>query len=371
MLITTLILLPLFVHAGDLASDADSFCKEQWTKAGELDHGMYEYCRKEQKNGFTDAENFRLQYGTLSWFKTHVQNQCIQQWTKAGIIQQNMVAYCYKQQLDAYKELSYQSTQPGYNSGLAEACFRHWSGSGKEVFNMTAYCYKNNSATPDPGLPTTLKGLLQATAATASTAPAAAARKPSATEDLVGFDLKLAPDEFRKAYSDKIKSCHPDKYKNAAISETFDTPIYVCEFNDKNGSVRFYATGGKYHIYRFVYGFPQKGVKMRVAATKLEEKVGAPSTKQTYTTMVTVHCGAQVPFYEGLAVVISANTMLELINKYGRAAGNHLACDDDIYLNVDAETVQYDNESMVKVMDENIARQRIKAEDEKGKDLKL
>lgn len=381
----------LSIHAQtvDPKVHADKYCKDEWTKMGQLNQRMYDFCMKQEQKGFDQVQLVRKELGTQAWFTNFVDKQCHEHWTKAGVIQFNMVAACFRTEKEGHDEMAYQVTQPSYSSAQAEACFAKWKNDDSGVFGMTAYCYKNKSETAN-GTGNELATLLNAKAAavtaatpTPPTPPAANTGVPAASAittpaptaasaDLIGFDLDMQPNEFREKYKDKIKACKADKYENKDVTPKFTVPTYSCEFKDNAGSISFYATKGKYHVYNFQHKFPQTGVRMRVAANKLSEKVGKAYEVSTYANTFFTFCGAVVPFYNGEAAITSENLIGKMVDKMNRGvSSDNGRCTDDVFIDVDAAQVRYDNSEIKKAMNDALIQLRIKDEDSKGQDVKL
>jgi hypothetical protein len=117
-----------------------AYCEEKWTKRGALNYEMYNYCLKEQREGYDKLTREVEAYKSLPWLQSVI-DEAVKKWSKRGIRQDEMVAYTVHEQIDAYLDIAYLSKQPGYDKGLLSACFVKWNRSFID-WTMIRYCYK-------------------------------------------------------------------------------------------------------------------------------------------------------------------------------------------------------------------------------------
>jgi hypothetical protein len=113
-------------------------CKEEWTKRGVLDQGMYNYCMQQEIEGYKNLSFLVQKYNNLPWIQSAI-NHSVQEWTKKGSRQDSMVYYTLNNMIDGWEELSYQSKKPNFNKSKFQSCQQKWDFD----YNMVLYCYKN------------------------------------------------------------------------------------------------------------------------------------------------------------------------------------------------------------------------------------
>lgn len=123
----------------EASANADSYCKEEWTKRGVLDERMYRYCREQESEGYRDLVSLANKYKSQKWIQDAV-DYSINEWTKRGVRQDRMVNHSLKQITEGYEDLMYMSKQPGWNNARYQKCLGEWG----IQFNMVVYCYKQN-----------------------------------------------------------------------------------------------------------------------------------------------------------------------------------------------------------------------------------
>lgn len=116
-----------------------AYCQEEWTKRGVLDQSMFNYCMKQQVEGYQNLSFLVQKYGSLPWIQKAI-NYSVQEWTKKGSRQDNMVYYSLNKMIDGWEELSYQSKQPNFNKPKFQRCQQEWD----FQYNMVLYCYKKD-----------------------------------------------------------------------------------------------------------------------------------------------------------------------------------------------------------------------------------
>ena len=80
---------------------AGNHCTEQWTKRGNLDLKMYDYCMERQEEGYSEALLLREKYANLSDIDD-ISDYAVRKWLRAREYQYEMVAYEIENQIDAF-----------------------------------------------------------------------------------------------------------------------------------------------------------------------------------------------------------------------------------------------------------------------------
>lgn len=116
---------------------SDELCKAQWTKRGELDQGMYDYCMERESEGYDEALLLIKRYNQQPWIQAVI-DFAIKKWTKTGIRQDSMVHYAIQQMTEGWEDLAYEAKQPQFNPHKYQSCLGKWG----IQFDMVMYCYK-------------------------------------------------------------------------------------------------------------------------------------------------------------------------------------------------------------------------------------
>jgi hypothetical protein len=61
----------------------DGYCREQWTKRGELDHRMYDHCMGREREGNAELSSLVARHSSVPFLKDIVEDAS-QTWTKSG-----------------------------------------------------------------------------------------------------------------------------------------------------------------------------------------------------------------------------------------------------------------------------------------------
>lgn len=115
-----------------------AFCKEEWSKRGNLDVSMFNYCMERERDGYYEIVALARKYSGQRWIQAAL-DLSLKKWTKRGIRDDAMAAYELRQITEGFEDMVYMSKQPGWNSSKYTACVNQWG----VDFNMVAYCYKN------------------------------------------------------------------------------------------------------------------------------------------------------------------------------------------------------------------------------------
>ena len=121
------------------SGNPSAYCKEKWTKRGELDQEMYSYCLSQEHDGYLNLVSLANKYANQKWIQEAV-NFSLKKWTNRGVRQDEMVFYALNKITEGWEDLLYLQKQPGWNQNRFKACSAKW---GIE-FDMVVYCYKGD-----------------------------------------------------------------------------------------------------------------------------------------------------------------------------------------------------------------------------------
>lgn len=119
----------------------EAFCREQWTKRGELDEGMFAYCVRQETAGHANMLQMLKKFGKNPWM-TRTFPSAWAKWTKRGSTQYTMVAHELKQEGESFLDYEYERKQPGASASKLDKCEAEWR-YRPDQWQMTMYCYKN------------------------------------------------------------------------------------------------------------------------------------------------------------------------------------------------------------------------------------
>ena len=129
---------------GDFTKDlAAGFCEDKWTKRGELDQKMFNYCMRQQSDGHDKALSLEAKHSVNGSKPVELFDQVIQfsleKWAKPSKYQMNMVAYEMEKQVEGFLDVDYLVSQGKTDAGLVNQCRTKWL----PQWNMVAYCLEN------------------------------------------------------------------------------------------------------------------------------------------------------------------------------------------------------------------------------------
>jgi len=130
------------VHAFTLPSEEsgnhDGWCKDKWTKRGELNQQMYNHCMQRAHEGYLSVVSLAQSYANQAWIQDAI-NDAVKEWTNRGMRPDDMVHFALKTITEGYEDLTYMAKQPGWNKGKYQACAQKWG----IKYNMVVVCYKD------------------------------------------------------------------------------------------------------------------------------------------------------------------------------------------------------------------------------------
>ena len=122
------------------AANVDSFCREEWTKRGELNKEMFVFCTNKEKEGHADVVELLTKLRQQDWLATLFPT-IWSKWTKQGITNYHMVAFNLNQQSEAFLDYQYALKQPSFDAARMGECEAEWAGHDSR-WTMTMHCYK-------------------------------------------------------------------------------------------------------------------------------------------------------------------------------------------------------------------------------------
>lgn len=121
-------------------ANAETFCRDQWTKRGELNGQMFGFCLGQERDGYRDIPTTLKKFGKYPWMDT-LFPAIWEKWTKRGVTQYRMVGYDLKKECDKFLDYQYERKQPSYDSAKLASCLEQWADNTAR-WSMTMYCYK-------------------------------------------------------------------------------------------------------------------------------------------------------------------------------------------------------------------------------------
>tara|TARA_B100000575_G_C23054426_1_gene606968 strand:+ start:517 stop:981 length:465 start_codon:yes stop_codon:yes gene_type:complete len=123
----------------DLSKVTDT-CKEKWTERGELDERMFQYCMKQQDEGYKDAvylmENKYQNIPLIDQVLTYAMNK----WLTRKEYDYNMVRYEIEEQSEGYLDVKWDLDNGKISDSLFERCKSKWIRTDEPLWRMVRYC---------------------------------------------------------------------------------------------------------------------------------------------------------------------------------------------------------------------------------------
>lgn len=120
--------------------DSHRICSEEWTKRGELDRRMYNYCMEQQSEAYQELLVLH-KYADQAFYADTAFPYCSKEWTKRGITNVRMTVYCLNQEVEGIRDVMYFREQYGesqVNAIVSSALSRFGS------WRMAAYQVKRH-----------------------------------------------------------------------------------------------------------------------------------------------------------------------------------------------------------------------------------
>jgi hypothetical protein len=123
-------------------ANVEQYCRNEWTKRGELNTQMYSHCAQKEKDGYDKMATVIRDHSDFDWVET-LMPKIWEQWSKRGVTHYSMVAYCLDKEIEAFKDYNYERKQVIFDSGKMSSCESQWRQS-ESRWSMTVYCYKRD-----------------------------------------------------------------------------------------------------------------------------------------------------------------------------------------------------------------------------------
>ena len=128
-------------YAGEKAA---VHCNKPWTKRGEKNVRMFNYCMKKQQDGFKNlAVLYKKMAGEVNWTDKALKD-ISKSWIKRGIPQYNMIHYQLNNQYESFLDLKYAKKNKEYPDAKFQKCENH--GANFDFANrhtQIMYCLKH------------------------------------------------------------------------------------------------------------------------------------------------------------------------------------------------------------------------------------
>ena len=119
---------------------AENHCKKEWTKRGELDKGMYEFCMNNQREGYANAKHYIKEYKSVS-FLSEIVSYAQKKWLTRKGFQYNMVAFEIEKESEGFLDVKYDQENGIVDSKVYKRCFNKWMKKHEPLWTMVKYCY--------------------------------------------------------------------------------------------------------------------------------------------------------------------------------------------------------------------------------------
>jgi len=114
---------------------ANAYCEKKWTKRGELDVEMHDYCMNSQTEGYTEALELSVLYSQQPWIE-QVIAFAFDKWTDRDMIQYDMIGYTLKEETEGFLDIEYALKNGDVTQEAVEVCKGKWF----PQFSMVSYC---------------------------------------------------------------------------------------------------------------------------------------------------------------------------------------------------------------------------------------
>jgi hypothetical protein len=121
-------------------ANARDLCREEWTKRGALDKGMFMYCLDREKVGHAELVRTLRKYGKNEWMASLLPAIWLK-WTTRGMTKYSMVAYSLREEGDAFLDYQFAQKNASFDAARMSGCESQWEGSDSR-WTMTMHCYK-------------------------------------------------------------------------------------------------------------------------------------------------------------------------------------------------------------------------------------
>ena len=114
---------------------ANAHCQKQWTKRGELDFEMHEYCMDGQIEGYSEALELSVLYGQQPRLEQLIAF-AFDKRTDRDMIQYEMIGYTLEKETEGFLDIEYALKNGDVTQEAVEVCKSEWF----PQFSMVSYC---------------------------------------------------------------------------------------------------------------------------------------------------------------------------------------------------------------------------------------
>ena len=122
-------------------SNIEKFCAEEWTRRGQLNTEMFEFCSKLQLDGWNEVKNLLEQYQSQPWIPS-LSAYSLDKWTERGVINYQMYGYTIKKEIEGYLDIEYLKKEGSVTADKIKICETKWLKPESPQFSMVFYCLK-------------------------------------------------------------------------------------------------------------------------------------------------------------------------------------------------------------------------------------
>jgi len=90
----------------DYRGDSNNICTKNWTKRGDLDQRMYDYCMEGQMKGYDKLISLH-EYADQGFYSEIAYPHCLREWTKRGVVDTRMLSHCLDDEVEGVKDVDY------------------------------------------------------------------------------------------------------------------------------------------------------------------------------------------------------------------------------------------------------------------------
>ena len=114
---------------------ANAHCQKQWTKRGELDFEMHEYCMDGQIEGYSEALELSVLYGQQPRLEQLIAF-AFDKRTDRDMIQYDIIGYTLKEETESFLDIEYALKNGNVTQDAVQLCEDKWF----PQFSMVSYC---------------------------------------------------------------------------------------------------------------------------------------------------------------------------------------------------------------------------------------
>ena len=120
-----------------------AFCKKEWTKRGQLDQEMFDYCARQQREGYQNLMDLADKNKESKWIGSLIAYS-ESKWTDKGITDYQMMAFQVNKEVEGFLDIEYEKNNGNVSGDKLSSCMSKWVTDEKPQFSMVAYCIKQD-----------------------------------------------------------------------------------------------------------------------------------------------------------------------------------------------------------------------------------